>query len=186
MAEEEAVQTEESTEQEAEAVEAEGKDYRAELRKYERTAKAAAKKKDAEIAKLQKQVQDLTEQTQTDREKELEDARREAAEQAKKETAGEYQDRILKAEIRARAAGKFANPALAPRLVDIEDPFDENGELQGDALDAALDAVIEENPNLAPGDPNPGDPDAGKGGGSDATAEAMSVTDHLKDIQGGE
>lgn len=59
-------------------------------------------------------------------------------------------ERLVKAEIRAAATGKLANPALALQLLDVK-AFDVNddGEVDSDAITAALDDLIKNEPYLS-------------------------------------
>jgi membrane protein involved in colicin uptake len=134
----------------------------------ERKARKAAEKaaRDAQ-AKLDK----LTEASQSDTEKAIEKARREAAEAAKAEVTTAFRQRILKSEIRAQAAGKFADPDDAVSLLDLDDSdvFDADGEVRTDALAKELDALLDRKPHLKadPSNGRPaGDADAGKGAGA--------------------
>lgn len=58
--------------------------------------------------------------------------------------------RILRSEVKAAAAGKLANPALAVKLIDLDSlEVDEDGEVDEDAIADAISALLEENPYLA-------------------------------------
>lgn len=58
-------------------------------------------------------------------------------------------ERLIKAEVKAAAAGKLANPAIALRLLDLSD-FDVNddGEVDSDAISAAIDELLKNEPYL--------------------------------------
>lgn len=75
----------------------------------------------------------------------LDAARREAREDALK-TANE---RLVRAELKAALAGKVTNPALALRLIDTSEiEVDADGDVDTDAIDAAISALLDEAPEL--------------------------------------
>ena len=79
-------------------------------------------------------------------EQKLEIARREASEQA----LAKANERILRSELRLAAKGKLADPADAQLYIDLAE-FDvaETGEVDTDALEAAIDDLITRKPHLA-------------------------------------
>lgn len=79
--------------------------------------------------------------------------------------------RILRAEVKALAAGKFADPADAPMYLNLDEfDVDDDGEVDGDAIKAALDDVLKKKPHLAAqgGRRFQGSGDGGHRGGSKA------------------
>lgn len=161
----------------------ESEDWKGHARKHERRAKQEA----ARAAELEARLAELENASKSEQEKALEQARKEAADAVKAEVTSTFRQKILKAEIRAQAAGKFHDPDDAIRLLDLEDSdvFDDEGEVQTDALTAALDALLERKPHLRAGSTPPpvGDPDAGKGNGAGKSLSDLSVEDHLARIQ---
>lgn len=159
-------------------------DWKSQSRKHERRAKQTAKELEDARARLAK----IEEANQTEQERALEQARKEAAEQARSEVDGRYRKKILRAEIRAQAAGKFADPDDAIRLLDLEDDdvFDDEGEVQTAVLTNALDDLLERKPHLR-ADTGSGRPkggaDGGKGAAASTNLDDMSVEEHLKRIQ---
>ncbi|WP_186372400.1 hypothetical protein [Arthrobacter woluwensis] len=88
----------------------------------------------------------------------LEQARRDGETAATKKA----EERILRTELRAAAKGKMHNPALAAKLLDLSEfTVDENGDVDQEALEAAIDELLVENPGLAA---------QGSGGGTFGTA----------------
>ncbi len=159
-------------------------DWKARSRQHEREAKKERKAREDLEAKLA----EYDNTSKSEHEKALEKARKEATEAARAEVASEYQSKVLQAEIRAQAAGKFANPALAVRLLDLDatDAFGKDGEVDVTAIASAIDEFLEADGNegLRAGSSNPGRPvgsvDAGKG-----SAAAESPEDaHQKFIAG--
>ena len=77
---------------------------------------------------------------------------------------------ILRAELKAAAKGKLADPADAALFLDLKQ-FDvsENGDVDADALNTAIDDLIARKPHLgaAPARRFDGDADAGPKGGRD-------------------
>src|SRR5690606_8288970 len=74
----------------------------------------------------------------------------EADKKAREEADKRYNERILSAEIKAAASGKLADPADAKRYLDLS-VFEVNaeGDVDGAAVAAAIDALIAEKPYLA-------------------------------------
>lgn len=160
-------------------------DWKAHSRKHERDAKRLRKELDERDRKLA----EFEEANKTEQEKAVEQAKKEAADAAKAEVASGYRQKILKAEIRAQAAGKFANPNLAVKLLDLDEDaiFDDEGEIDEAAIAAAIDEFLEDEANEGlKATPNggrlTGSGDGGRGRG-DRGVEDMSPDDHLKAIQ---
>lgn len=166
--------------------------WKARARKWEMLAKkgenAKARKAAEEVERLQKALAEHEEASKSEQEKALDRARKEAAEAATAEVANTYRAKIKTAEIRAQAAGRFADPSDAVALAKIDDDelFDSAGEINTDAIKTALDALIESKPHLAArqgGGHVQGDVDAGKGVGDAKSLEDLSVEEHLRIIQ---
>lgn len=127
---------------------------------------------------LQKERDQLAEASQTEIEKAIAAARKEAA----VETSKGYQSKILNAEIRAQAAGKFSNPRLAARLLDLDadEVFDASGDPDAKKIAKAIDdfLALEENAGLKAGASSrpAGDADAGKGG----SAPSTNMNDYIR------
>jgi len=159
-------------------------DWQAQARRHEREAKAARKRAEA----AEKALQERQDADKSEQEKALDQARKEAADEARSEITGQVRGKLLKAEIKALAAGTFADPDDAHRLLDLEDEdiFNDDGDIQTDALKSALEDLLERKPHLKADPPNgrkpSGDADAGKGKGA-KDLESQSVEDHLKRIQ---
>lgn len=153
-------------------------DWKSESRKHESRAKAERKAREAAEAKLAEHA----EANQTETEKLIEKARKEATEATKAEVSGAFKTRILNAEIRAQAAGKFANKALAVKLLDLDasELVDEEGEPDEKAIARAVDDFLkqDENAGLRAGASSrpAGDADAGKGKG----AQGGSMEDFIR------
>lgn len=76
----------------------------------------------------------------------IEAARREAREEAQKSA----NERIARLEVKAALAGKVSNPALALRLIDTSAiEVDADGEVDADAIDAAIATLLADAPELA-------------------------------------
>jgi flagellar biosynthesis GTPase FlhF len=173
----EADNTDATASDDAGAESAEEQDWKAHSRKHEREAKKARKEAEELRAKLAEREQaDMSEH---------ERAIAAAREEGKAEATTAVQQRLLKAEIRAAAAGKFANPNLALKLLEIDESsaFDDEGEVVRAPIEAAITALLEENPGLAAVPKGPGDNDAGKGRAA-KDLEDMSVEEHFNRRQG--
>jgi hypothetical protein len=138
-------------------------DWKAESRKHEKRSKESF----AELTKLKAELEEIRSASQSEQEKAIDKARREAVKEATAEVTSGFQQRVLKSEIRAQAAGRFADPDDAVRLLDLDDDiFDGEGEVQTSALKKALDDLLERKPHLAAErQQQVGDVDAGKGEG---------------------
>lgn len=108
-------------------------------------AKAEKKRADA----LQAQIDSLNKPAE---EVALDNARKEGASKA----TAEANVRIVRSELKAAAAVKLANPADALAFINpTKFDVDENGEVDSDALNQAIDALLIERPYLASGRPIP-------------------------------
>lgn len=138
-------------------------DWKAESRKHEKRSKESY----AEAQRLAAELEEIKAASQSETEKAIEKARKEAAKEATEKVTSGFQTRVLKAEIRAQAAGRFADPDDPVRFLDLDDDtfFDGEGEVQTDALKKALDDLLQAKPHLAAGSAAPADIDAGKGAG---------------------
>ncbi len=77
-----------------------------------------------------------------------------AAEKVRREAAAEADAKanrkIVRAEVKAAAAGKFADPGDAVAFLNLDEfEVDEDGEVDGDAISAALDDLLKKKPHLA-------------------------------------
>jgi hypothetical protein len=79
----------------------------------------------------------------------LEQARREAREEAQ----NAFNQRLVKAELRAALAGKVNDPALALKVIDLSEiDVDSNGEVDPQSVTDAIEAAISQYPVLRPTD----------------------------------
>ena len=82
------------------------------------------------------------------REAEFEATRRQA--EAEAAALSKANERILKAEVRATAAGKLADPMDALRFIDLSEfEVGSDGQVDGDAVAAAIDDLVKTKPYLA-------------------------------------
>jgi hypothetical protein len=62
----------------------------------------------------------------------------------------EKEERLVKAEVKAAAAGKFANADLAVKVLDLDDfEVDDDGNVDQKKISSAIDDFIKENPEFA-------------------------------------
>lgn len=104
------------------------------------------------------------------------------AQRIKDEALAVANQRILKAEVRAAAAGKLADPQDALRFLDLSEfEVGSDGEVDGTAVTAAISDLIEKKPYLAVQDGRrfPGDAD----GGARKVTEPKSVEEQLVEAQ---
>ncbi len=108
----------------------------------EREARKAAERK---LRDAEKDRDRLKQQNETDQEKAI----REASEAVRGEERQKAHDRILKAEIKARAGTKLADPGDAVRLLDLSEfPVSDDGEVDEEKIDKAIDKLLERKPYL--------------------------------------
>ena len=108
-----------------------------------KAAKTAEKEAKAETARLRAEKEASGKAPE---EQSLDAARREATEQA----LSAANKKILRSEVKAAAAGKLANPALAVKLIDLDSlEVDEDGNVDEEALAEAISDLLQENPFLA-------------------------------------
>lgn len=82
----------------------------------------------------------------SDREKAIADAKAEA----RREILDEANGRLLRAEVKAAAAGKFANPEVAVKLLDLSlFKVADDGSVDTKAITAAIDTLLADEPYLA-------------------------------------
>lgn len=97
------------------------------------------KKKAAEFDKL-------AEQQKTEAEKAVEAARLEG----RSEALSAANDRLLRAEVKAAAAGKLSDPADAVRMLDLSSfKVGDDGEIDSGAIGAAIEDLVRSKPYLA-------------------------------------
>lgn len=107
------------------------------------TARQEARDLKAQLASLQAQIES---KDKPPAEQELDKVRREVREA----TLAEANERLVKAEIRAAAAGKLADPTDALRLLDLASfEVAGDGTIDTEAISDAIDNLIEKKPYLA-------------------------------------
>ena len=105
-----------------------------------KAAEQAAKERDTQIAELQAKINGT----------EADHARAREAQRVKDEALAAANARILKAEVRAAAAGKLNDPADALAYVDLTSfEVAEDGAVDSDAIGAAIADLISKKPYLA-------------------------------------
>lgn len=145
-----------------------GKAALAAERAARKAAEKAAKDAGAELEKLRKA-------SMTDTEKAIAEAKAEGRQAA----MAEANQRLLRSEIRAAAAGKLADPDDAPLLLgDLDGFLDAQGEPNTKAISSAIDGLVKAKPYLASAGSRPG-PLPGGGAkpskGSDINAEIRQM-----------
>jgi hypothetical protein len=118
-------------------------------RQNERQAKANA---DAaqRATEAEKRLQEIENESKSDRERELDKARHEAADEARKDAITKANGRIVKSEIRVAAAGKLADPEDAVRLLNVDDfAVTDDGDVDTAALGKAVERLLKDKPYLA-------------------------------------
>lgn len=124
-------------------------------REARKTAEARARdfEADAKRAKsLESELAKLREGQLSEQEKAIKAARDEASAEADKR----WSDRIVRAEVRAAAAGKVVDVDTVVRLLDLSAIPMKDGEVDGVALAKAIDDLLEAKTFLRPPDPGSG------------------------------
>lgn len=138
----------------------------------ERQARKAAEKRASELE------QERADRDKPDDEKKLDEVRREAAAEA----TAKANKRLIAAEFRSAAAKRVKDPRIAVKLVDLEGiEVDDDGEVDADGINAALDALLDEYPDLAPSRFE-GSADQGGKGKDVAKPPAQLTRDDLKNM----
>lgn len=138
----------------------------------ERQARKAAEKRARELE------QERADRDKPDDEKKLDEVRREAAAEA----TAKANKRLIAAEFRSAAAKRVKDPRIAVKLVDLEGiEVDDDGEVDADGINAALDALLDEYPDLAPSRFE-GSADQGGKGKDVAKPPAQLTRDDLKNM----
>lgn len=135
-----------------------------------------AAKAEREAKELKARLEALEAESLSETERKIAEARREASTEA----IAAANARIIRAEIKAAAAGKLADPSDAIRLLDLTE-FDvsDDGEVDNQAIESAIDSLVAAKPYLtATGRP------AGTGGGGARPATAPpSVEQQIADLE---
>lgn len=140
---------------------------RARARDAEKASKADRKRADELADRLAK----IEESSKSEHDKALEQARKEAGETAGKEATAKANRRIIRAEVKAAAAGTFADADDAVALLDLEQfDIDDDGEVDAKAIAKELDALLDRKPHLRAGGAKP--QGSGDGGARTTTATA--------------
>lgn len=121
----------------------EGKKALDRMKSERNEAKRNSRAKDAEIAELKRQL--------ASKDKSPEEMKREEERQKHEaEVIAKANARVVRSEIRAAAAGKLKNPALALKLLDPSDfDVDDNGDVDTDQIQEAIAELLDDNPYLA-------------------------------------
>lgn len=145
------------------------------MKEREKAARAATRERDAEIERLRAEI---AAQTQTAEERAREEARREL----RVEADTRANQRILKAEIRAAATAKLADPADALRFLDLSEfEVSNDGEVDESRIAEAINDLIAARPYLGkPTGPNNPKPDPSQGARRDTrTAEDVAYESYF-------
>lgn len=143
-----------------------GKKALDEERKGRRTAEKAAKDAVAELEKVK--AENATEQ-----EKALAAAKAEG----RTEALTVANERLLRAEVKAAAAGKFADPSLAAKVLDLDDfEVKDDGSIDTAGITSAIDAFLKDHPEFTGKGTRP----APLPGGAATASEGVSMDDWIR------
>jgi biotin carboxyl carrier protein len=108
--------------------------------------KSLSRQNEKQLRAAQTELEKSREASMSEQEKAVAAAKAEGAADATKAT----NERLVKAEVRAAAAGKLADPSIAVRLLDLSEfEVDANGDVDGKAIGKAIDALVKQYPALA-------------------------------------
>lgn len=134
---------EETTEESTSTEETEQPDPNAGAKKALVTERTARKAAENELKTLKQQLADKDKPAE-------EQAIAERIREATAEVTSKANQRLIAAEIRAAATGKVKNPALALKLIDMSGiDVSDDGEVDSDALEAAITTLLADYPELA-------------------------------------
>lgn len=138
----------------------------------EREARAEA---DRQLAAAREELDALKKATQTDAEKAIEEAK--AA--GRSEALAEATSRLVRAEIKAAAGGKAADPGDIPALLgDLTRFADKKGEVDTKAISSAIDDLLKAKPYLAAN--APGTKPGSLPGGGKPPPSGFSINDDIR------
>lgn len=122
-------------------------------------AQAKIRKANQEAANLRKRLKDL--EPLARKAKELEDAQKTEAErlqarlEEREKEIGALRQRAVKSEVRALAAGSFADPTDPEALLDLSSYVTDGGDIDTDAIKADLADLLTRKPHLGKPKPEP-------------------------------
>lgn len=117
--------------------------------KAERTRAAAAER---QAKALQKQLDEIVAANATEGEKAIAKAK----DEGRAEVLSTVNERVLRAEVKAVAGGKLADPADAVKLLDLSQfTVGDDGNVDTKAISTAIDELVKEKPYLAPAGARP-------------------------------
>lgn len=152
-------------------------------------AKARVKRLEGAVAnerkrweKAERELSELRKSQMSEQERAVAEAKAVGRSEALNEVAAE----LLKAEVRAQAAAKLADPADAVRLLDLDGMLSEDGRFDPKAVGDALDDLVKAKPYLvkANGAPAPKAPQGARDGAKPAEGDDFIRT-LAKNIRGG-
>ncbi|MGW2425057.1 hypothetical protein ACWC0C_38445 [Streptomyces sp. NPDC001709] len=100
------------------------------------------------------------------------------------EIRGEFRDQLVRAELRAAAAGKLRDPADALALLDVSALAGSGGDIDVAAVAAAVDQLVKDKPYLAADSSAPVWGDVGAGQRESAEPEPATPLDRLRRAYG--
>src|SRR5699024_5648660 len=122
-------------------------DWKAKFEAQQKISRDLEKKVKGEAGTLKSQLEEL--QAKLDG-KEKEYAAEQERRKVEAEALAKADERILKAEIRAAAAQKLADPADALRFIDLDEfEVGTEGDVDSEAISVAIDGLLKEKPYLA-------------------------------------
>ena len=142
------------------ALEAERKAARDALKRAEAAEKELAKARESQMTEQEKAVA-------------------KAKAEGRAEALAQSNARLVAAEVRAAAAGKFANPALAIKLLDVSQiTVADDGTVDNKAIESQIEDLLKDNPGLAANASRPsGTVDAGARSKSPNTFTTSQIED---------
>lgn len=107
----------------------------------------ARREADKQLKAATAELEKLRQQTMTDTERAIAEAKAQGRQEALIEATG----RLVRAEVRAAAGGKLADPDDAAMLLgDLSEFVSSNGDVDSKAISKAIDELVKQKPYLAP------------------------------------
>ncbi len=153
-----------------------GKKALADERAARKAAEKARKAADKKAADYEAELTKLRGDNQTEQEKALDQARKEAGEEARKGEVAKANRRIVTAEVKAAAGTKLADPSDAVRLLDLDEfAVSDDGEVDEKAIASAIADLLKDKPYLAAKGATSGSADGGARNSGGAGDEPVSA-----------
>jgi hypothetical protein len=140
-----------------------------------KAAEKAAKEREAEYASMKEKLEKFEADAMSESEKAIAKARKEAEAEARTQERERFHVHLVRAEVRAAAGGKLADPEDAVRMLDLSEfKVTDDGEVDGKAISKSIEDLLKSKPYLAAKAKGTGNLDGGAR--TDAGADDKDLT----------